>query len=232
MIPTYVVIPFKDEPEMTSSIFRQLREQGEYDYILAYDNGSSDETIKALHDDVRKDRNLRIFSRPDSGIYQMWNEGWRQAVVEAGGPVNIAFLNNDITIPPRFLSTLAHHLRANENTWAVYPDYRCRIEHGVADELTTVATHGTYQHGGMCGWAFMLQGEAINNGLQQVDEEFEWWYGDDDLVGKIVKNGKEVRRIVGFPLDHINEATANNGQNSWTHGAKGRDTERWRQKNS
>ena len=217
---------------MTANLFNALYEDGDYDYILAFNNGSKPETIHALADCVNQDDNLRIFNAVDQTIYHMWNRGWKMAVEETdGGPVNVAILNNDITIPPGFLSLMRKALRSAANVWAVYPDYNLKVKDGVnTNEFRLKPTQGTYQHGGMCGWAFMLRGEIVNYGMPYVDERFEWWYGDDDIVRNITSRGKKVCRVSGLPLDHINEATANNGDNNWTHGAKSRDTQRFKEK--
>lgn len=226
-IDTYVVIPFKDEPGLTSSILEQLCEQDEYQEILLFDNGSREESLDEI-DVFLGGRDITLLSRPDAGIYQMWNEGRAIARERAGGEAhNVLVLNNDITIPPAFIRTLVVYLRSDPDTWIVYPDYSRRIAEGVAPDLSMRPTQGTYQHGGMSGWAFMLKGEVP---LENVDEQFEWWYGDDDLVRQATSKGKMVCRVVGLPLDHINEATANNGDNAWTHGAKDRDTQRFRAK--
>jgi hypothetical protein len=125
---------------------------------------------------------------------------------------------------------LRHALRSNDSIWAVYPDYRVdatTTELPSVIPLDLTPTKGTYQHGGMCGWAFMLRGEAP---IPPVDEQFEWWYGDDDLVRNITTRGKKVCRVNGLGLNHVNEATANNGDNEWTHGAKSRDSKRFKEK--
>lgn len=222
-IKNYVVIPFRDEPELTTRLVRELLEQDEVDELLLYDNGSS--SVRFLDSFVKEDHRVRIFSRPRSSIYQMWNEGWKRAVEETHGqPVNVAILNNDISIPSKFLSTLARWLRSSDTPWCVYPDYNLALWQSGAQRA--VRTVGTYKDGGMCGWAFMLKGETVHEGMPYVDEGFEWWFGDDDIVRNIYQLGHEVWRIQGLPLDHHGEATASNGLNEWTHAAKERDVRR------
>ena len=227
-VPTCVVIPFRNEAQMTSDLLISLREQGNYEAILLFDNGSGQEALDHLAPLLLEDPKLRMFHRPEARIYEMWNEGWSTALGEYP-VVNVAILNNDIAIPAGFLQTLANVLRSSPDIWAVYPDYDRSVADGT-HALGVRDTRGTYQHGGMCGWAFMLRGEAANEGLPYIDTQFEWWYGDDDLVRNVAQLGKRVCRVTGLPLDHIGEKTARNGENEWTHEAKGRDTTRFHQK--
>jgi len=230
VIKNYVVLPFKDEPQLTANVLNDLHRQGDVERVYAINNGSSKESIDFLLDEIEEGvafKELQIPTLPDAGIYEMWNYGWRMAQEAAKGPCNIAFLNNDIIIPPQFLTTLAKHLREDDDCWVTYPDYDASWGDFDASILYSKATKGTYQHGGMSGWAFMLKGEAP---IPYVDEQFEWWYGDDDIVRNVTAQGKKVCRVVGLPLKHINEATARNGENEWTHQAKNRDTARFKKK--
>ena len=218
---------------MTADILNQLVRDGGWDWIHLFDNGSRPESIEQIRESVTVDlaeANIELLRRPNAGIYEMWNEGWSAACSDVEGPVNVAILNNDIVIPEvGFLDTLRHALRCEPDIWAVYPDYRMDVRKHPQGRLPIILTptRGTYQHGGMCGWAFMIRGEAP---LPRIDERFEWWYGDDDLVRNITARGKKVCRVNGLPLNHRNEATANNGENEWTHGAKSRDTKRFKEK--
>jgi hypothetical protein len=226
---TYVIIPFKDEADMTIALLCDLIEQGGYDQILLFDNGSSQGELDRVQEAAGWE-SIRIISRPDSRIYEMWNEGWRMCEdMSPNQRFNLCILNNDIAIPDNFLATMADKLRSKKSCWAVYPDYDLKYMTYAPEELKLKETSGTYQHGGLCGWAFMLKGEAP---IDHVDERFQWWYGDDDLVRKITAAGGKTCRIVGLPLRHVGEATASNGKNDWTHRAKREDeilyNELWR----
>lgn len=227
---TYVAIPFKDEPEITISIINQLVAQDEFDWLMLMDNGSTEESSSAV---IEAMSDKCIYVRwPDYSIYEMWNNAWLDFQKFGDEEFNLAILNNDITIPENYLSTLARFLRSDDEIWLTYADYQRNTCDGTAPTLSGRETTGTYGHGGMSGCAFMVKGEILNQGMPLVDTQFEWWCGDDDIAQNIAKLGKKMVRVVGLPLDHVNEKTARNGENEWIHEAKGRDLarlwEKWR----
>jgi GT2 family glycosyltransferase len=60
----------------------------------------------------------------------------------------------------------------------------------------------------MCGWAFMIKGEAHTlGGLPLIDDGFRWWCGDDDLAFQIQRLGYKIGRVNGLPVDHLGEAS-------------------------
>lgn len=193
----YVVLPVKNKSELTKSLLDELSKQNEYTKILLFDNGSTDDTRELAMSYPR----LEYIYRPDSTIYEMWNEGWAIAQKRCKIPC-VAFLNNDISISSRFLSTLRDALRADKNLWAVYPCYDPRTRDRDAG---VVYTKGTYRQGGMCGFAFMIKGEAP---IDAVDERFQWWYGDDDIAYKIDQAGYKIGRVPKTYVHHIGEATS------------------------
>lgn len=228
---TVAIIPFKDEPERTIRVAEWVIEEGVELYL--YDNGSTPESLGEVLEAVGDNSLVSALCCPGFSIYQMWNHGWRRARNAAKGePVNVAFLNNDIWYCVDTLAILAERLRERENAWIVYPNYNKDIAEGIdpgqAREMRQ--THGTYAQGGMGGSMFMIRGELLDDPLPPIDEQFEWWCGDDDLVRQVALHGGKQYRIIGLPLYHENEATASNGQNDWTHQAKGRDMERLNKK--
>lgn len=232
--PTYVVIPFKDEPDLTCHVLDLVYQEGVVDHILLYDNGSSPETVEQLNqhlealDVSRGGKHVHYFDTPDLGIYQMWNAGWQFAMDnENRGPSNLVFLNNDIDFIPGLIKRMVFMLRRMEDALIIYPDYDRPVSKRVAKGFSPRLTHGTKKDGGMCGHCFVTRTEAAKKGLPMFDEQFEWWCGDDDFARNVANYPASQYRLVGWPCDHLNEATASNGDNDWTHGAKGRDVERY-----
>lgn len=206
-VPTVVVIPFRGKLEMTGDLVHQLANYGGADEVHLFDNDSP-EGPDAVEDWAwgLGHPNVTVHHRPDATITQMWNEGWQWALEESAGPqVNVAFLNNDITVPPGFLQRLARDLRDHDEAWISYPDYD---HQGAVADLGVRVTQGSFRHGGMCGWAFMLKGEAARHGLPFVDEQFQWWCGDDDLAFAVQACGFAQLRCLGLPVAHRGSVTA------------------------
>lgn len=198
------LIPTKQRHDLLAPLVSELLDQGELDHLLIYDNTDEQSIHRWLPpvSDV-----LRILDGSGMTIYQMWNQGWDYALTLAT-EVNLAILNDDITIPSEFIGRMALALRSNPEWWLVYPDYSLRVADDLQWDEPPRETRGSYKDGGMCGWAFMVRAEKRRAGLPRIDEQFEWWCGDDDLAHQIELMGGRQGRIVGLPLDHIHEASA------------------------
>jgi glycosyltransferase involved in cell wall biosynthesis len=177
--PSYAVIPVRDRHELTSALLDQLALPA--DRIVLVDNGS---TTPAR--DVFAGR-ARVVDHPERNISALWNAGLDLIAAEHAGPYNIAVLNNDLSVPPGFLSGLANGLRARPDHLIAYPDHERRLPAGICDSV-----------GRMSGFAFMVRGEA---GLR-LDPQFVWWYGDDDLARQARERGQVVC-VGGLHLEHL-----------------------------
>lgn len=177
--PTYAVIPVRDRHDMTSALLEQLALPA--DRVILIDNGS---TTPAR--DVFEGR-ARVVEHPERNISAIWNAGLDLIAAEQPGPHNVAILNNDLNVPPGFLSGLANGLRARPDHLIAYPDHERRLPAGLCDP-----------GGRMSGYAFMLRGEA---GLR-LDPQFVWWYGDDDLARRARQQGRVVC-VGGLHLNHL-----------------------------
>jgi hypothetical protein len=178
-IPTYVVMAVKDRHEMTARLLSQLDDA---DQIFVFDNGSRRPFPGSI-------------LRPHAAIHGMWNEGLRAARDAAAGAAhNVAVLNNDLEVPPRFLTDLARGLREADDAWIAYPNWEgLDIAPGVAMRVRQAAN----QH--LSGWAFMMRGEV---GLE-FDEQFEWWYGDTDIQRQVEAAGQGVVCVGGVTCVHL-----------------------------
>jgi GT2 family glycosyltransferase len=192
-IPSYVVIPVKNNLALTSALVAQLRDQGGYETILVFDNGSTDDTPGWLAAQAGRG-DLIAIAAGDMTLHQMWNAG--VSLSRARHPAcNIAILNNDLRIGPGFLARLGSALRADLRLWAVSPNYDGRPVDGV--QYVT----STFKRGGLAGFAFMVRGEAFDD--IAFDEHFSWWYGDDDLVAQIYALSHRAGIVAGVTVDHI-----------------------------
>ena len=230
---TFVVVPFKNEQQRTIDFMRALTKE-EFDYRLMLDNGSTLYTAEAVKNECKIDKRFMHINMSGFGIYQMWNYGWKYALDHSGkdGEVNVAILNNDISFLPGTIERLSDALRSEALVGITYPDYDVRCSSlgsiGPTTGFPLRQTTGTYRSGGMCGWAFMIRGEAARWGVPFIDEKLKWWFGDDFIEMKFREAGYKVCRLVGLPVDHASEATASNGENNWTHEAKAKDIEYWK----
>lgn len=201
---THVVIPVRDRVALTASICDQLAGQAGWDRCWVYDNGSQDGTrAHLLH---LRDIDPRFCPIPAAGdpIYRMWDRGFRQA--KTYGATRVLFLNNDVILAPGTVEALNVALDSDPDLWLVYPDYDADPDRepwvtGMRD------TSGTYRHGGMCGWAFMLRAGPVD-WSPLIDPALVWWGGDDDLAFEIEHRGGRQARVVGLPVVHLGSQTA------------------------
>lgn len=154
-----------------------------------------------------------VLDAPGMSIHRMWNLAADRAHLlaeEAHDTVpHLAFLNDDITILPGTLAALGAVLDRDPGVWIVSADYRRRTAEGLhpaGHELV----HGTYRHGGICGWCFMVRAGCWPG----VDETLQWWYGDDDIVFTLEQQGGKAAIALGVPVDHEHEGTARH--HPWT----------------
>lgn len=201
-VPIHVVVPVRDQWPYTRAIVDQVLAEPVAS-LTVMDNGSTDGTAERLAriDDPR----LTVLHRPGAGLHEMWNEGWRRVLP---GPAALAVLNNDVVLAPATLTRLRDALYAEDDRWVAYPDHRRRLQDGDEADGTVTATEGTFAQGGMSGFCFMLRAEAHEAGLPFFDEGFRWWFGDDDLVRNVRRAGRQVVRVDGLPVEHVQEATA------------------------
>lgn len=195
-IRNYVVIPVKDQREMTENLLNQLDRQGGYDGIIVLDNGSGEETKKYLEEQSI----ARVIDAEGAGIHRMWNMGMEIAL-ERGSACNITFLNNDLILGDNFIKNLATALRAGHRLMAISPNYDGRVipSTTIYDRICANRYDGT---GGVPGFAFMVKGEWFADGYR-FPEECMWWFGDNDILNSMLKNGYFWGITPNTTVDHI-----------------------------
>lgn len=201
---THIVIPVRNNVAVTKALCEQLRDES-FTKCWIYDNGSTDETPDYLSALTYADARFFPVTYPDVGIYDLWNDGFRRATHE--GADFVAILNNDLIIRPGTIDVLSKLLQKDPSAWIAYPDYDRSLTDPIV-QFDTRYTAGTYRHGGMSGFCFMLRAKTIYwNPL--VDTQFKLWYGDDDLAFTVQKAGGRQVRVVGWPIEHIGQVTSN-----------------------
>lgn len=196
----HVVIPVRDVVDVTKSICEQIQQQAGWDHCWIYDNGSTDSTPEYL---ATLDSRFTTIIAPELKIYEMWDAGFQRAA--GAGAEAVAFLNNDIDLGPFTFYSLANALYDDRNAIS-YPDYDLSTKE--RHHFTGFRqTYGTYRHGGMSGFCFMLKVSKVD-WFPLVDPQFIWWGGDDDIAFNVEMRGWKQIRVLGLPVDHHNEMTA------------------------
>lgn len=199
--PTYVVVPVKDRRDLTGALLDQLAEQGGYERIYLFDNGSNKTTKNWLS--TLDTPGLVVLDAAGQGIHQMWNTGIRMAVSHARGPCNIAILNNDLVLGDRFLTGLKDGLRSNPQVLAACPNYDQRPTDPPLVPLEGICAGRYDGTGGLCGFAFMVRGEMFAQGFPLFDEDLAWFFGDNELVMHIARAQGLAVMVTGTAVEHV-----------------------------
>lgn len=190
MIKNIVTIPTRFDTSFIPNIYEALK--NEVDEWLIYDNGLDDLEYEKI-----ADLPIHIIDAYGDSIYQMWNRAWKIARTYYQFS-NLFVLNDDVDLLPQTFNALATILRSNAELAAICPNYNKPLKDGIGNsniEYVTI-THG---QNGLAGFAFMLKAELE---IPYVDENFQLWYGDDDLVKKIHIAGYKAAKAMDIPIAH------------------------------
>jgi GT2 family glycosyltransferase len=240
-VKVLAAIPTLEAPDLLWPLLDNLLDDPVVGAILLMDNGlpeAARERAAALSPSVKVQEFYGGNSR--RSLYGMWNDAWQQARV---WQADYLFLcNDDIRILRGTAGKLAEAMdwpnRIREARtrrrdgrydpaddadlmywWLVSPDYNRPTHEGYDRNYSAIErVHGTFRHGGIAGWCFMLRADIP---VVPIDERFAWWCGDDDLAFKVEAAGGGVGVYRGIPVDHEHETTARNY--SWTFEARERD---------
>ena len=150
-------------------------------------------------------------------ISLMWNLGLIEAERRTKGSFDVAVLNDDAIVPSSWfyeVTAAMHEVGAVAGS---------RDQSGVLRGTQTYLTAGPIGlENRLTGYAFILDGDA----RLRLDEQFQWWYGDDDLDWRAREAGGVVK-VPGEPVVH-------RYPNGTTHGElekiAGEDRERFKKK--
>jgi GT2 family glycosyltransferase len=206
-----VVIPVKDNLEMTRDLVGQLVNQGGTTDVLLFDNGSTDpDMVQWLEEQTE----ATVFDATDSpGISHMWNAGIDEALARHHGLADVVFLNNDIRLGPRAIRRLIAGLRSVPQMMAVCPNYDGRPGTGVSP-LKGICANRYDGSGGLAGFAFALRSEWIASGFR-FDEDMAWWYSDNDLCLQIEKAGGWYGMVHESRCMHIDGGSQTETSSDW-----------------
>lgn len=185
---THIVLPVRDHLAVTQNMVEQLKFQDGWEKCWIFNNGSVDDTWNYLIDLYGKDNRFCPIMASGDLIYDMWDSGVYLSKHE--GANFVAVLSNDITLFPDTIKGLRGALAYNPNAWISYPDYN-------ATEPSRIyyrETSGTYNHGGMSEFCFMLKTKYI------------YWHplgGDENIAFKVEKSGGHQLRVMGLPVEKV-----------------------------
>lgn len=209
LVNIYAVIPTHNRP---AELVKLLDSIPPAVHVLVIDNASEprisapsgagfqgDQFIKFLG---RRIQVIRDEEQPPN-LSRLWNIGldWAERLdlnysadhscdpatcTETNFEYAVAILNDDVVLPPEFLSTLAQELISHDVDIA-FP--------GPVGSECLVNRHksppGVDRR--MTGWCFVVRGSS---GLR-ADERLRWWCGDDDLELSALHHGRGTVRVGG-----------------------------------
>lgn len=135
--------------------------------------------------------------RPGYTIYQEWNEALNITGRYEEDRIAVV-LNDDIILPELAISNMVEQMQVCPEFALVGFPYKHQSEKGIREVF------GTYREGGLGGFAWA----AWPHRVARVDERFQWWYGDDDLVKRTIAQGERVGMANIRPVEHVSGSTA------------------------
>lgn len=204
-----VVIPVKDNFEMTRALIGQLFEHGGYDDMLIFDNGTTDpEMVEWLAAQDVAD----VFDAKGASIHEMWNAGIEESKARHKGRADVVFLNNDLRLGEGFVVRMSAGLRSDPSLCAVSGNYDGRRGSGV------IPVHGISAgrmdgSGGLAGFAFMCRSDFLDT--YRFPTEMRWWYGDNDLCLSIEAAGGWYGVVPDALVDHLDGGSVTERPADW-----------------
>jgi hypothetical protein len=178
--------------------------------VRVYDNTPADEDSR-----IPIIPGVTVVRMPGRSIYSEWNDAahWARDLDNA----HLALLNDDLHLTPGVLTALSQALEDSPTYALISVDWDERP----VEEPHIVRARGTFREGGIAGWAFVARSDRWPG----VDPLYQVWYGDDDLVAKLLSTGWEVGRYRGLFVPHETSTTIHNLP--WTQDAIVEDAIRW-----
>jgi hypothetical protein len=190
MTPTYAVLPSLGR-ECLAGAVDSLLDQVDLIFLVRTEEYSipvtRDPAKVIVIDDQTRPRNIQ----------RWWNLGLTAAAARARmlhqEQWNVLVVNDDIVACPQLTAILGPAMRTTTAVLA-YPDntppgnrWVLHTAPGAVDTTTRIS-----------GWCFMIRGES---GLR-ADEQFQWWYGDDDIDWRARSEGGALM-VPGCAVVHL-----------------------------
>ena len=174
--PVNVVIPTKSNFTGLAELLSDLSLDPAVGTICIVADGQA--AFDALPDPP--DHIIKIVVPDGIGIQHMWNRG----IGAVGRDAHIAFLNDDVRLGPKCLSSLASSLSTDPSIGIICPNYST-VE--MTEDRQVFNTCGSRYDGtgGLAGFAMMLRSDLVK--FWNFDENLTWWYGDDDVLLWVTK---------------------------------------------
>lgn len=202
-----VVIPTIGTEGFIYDLLWQLKKQDEYTEIFVYVNLPDGSVIGDELMAITGNR-ISVQRVPEHNIHHMWNMGVGETA--AAGYDVVAILNDDIIIGPNFLSNLVAPMDSDEDIWATSANWDGRDFDG-----EDMYFPGTRKDNGLCGFAFAVRMQAFIDGLEDFDENYTVWYGDDDFYRSITEVHQKKAVMAKHALvDHIGGGSRSFGDRS------------------
>lgn len=190
---TFVFIPTKYPSTIFVDLVLSLSKDPSITKIVIMNNGN---------EDIEGSGNIEVWDMRDLTIYEMWNRAIEY--VQYNNPktkTNIAILNDDIAILDDTIGSLVEYLRKDNSLGIISPDpngtyWSAGIKADWGDPIETNTTAGA---GGITGYCFIVKGEIAPT----IDENLKLYWGDDDLVRKVIDKGYKAAYLKGMPIYHI-----------------------------
>lgn len=202
-----VVIPFTNRADLTIPLVDRIYADGGFRSLVLADNGSDDPKttdwlgrlrtvpkVEVVRYPALGARYVHGLDRPHS-LYRSWNLAieWAARVDDVA-----VILNNDLTVPERFVPRLAEALAAAPADVAIaYPD-TLGTRHPADEPITR--TRGLWPDG-MTPFAFAIDPGRYPT-LPQIDERFILYCGDVELLWRTQATGLTAARVNGLPVEH------------------------------
>lgn len=204
-----VVVPVKDNFEMTRALISQLFEQGGYDDLLVFDNGTTDPDMLAW---LEAQDVAEVFDAKGAGIHDMWNAGVAEAKARHNGRADVVFLNNDLRLSDSFVLRLCAGLHSDPALCAVSGNYDGRRGSGV------IQVHGIQAglmdgSGGLAGFAFAVRSSFLDE--YEFPTDMRWWYGDNDLCLSIDAAGGWYGIVPDALVEHLDGGSQTDRPADW-----------------
>ena len=191
IIPTYVIIPTRDRPQIALDCIESICHQATTIVIL--NNGYLPGRISFQEN--RPNVFWTDLPQTDSpNIQALWNVGIKFAELATRDIVdewNVLILNDDVICPSNLVEQLNNRMRATSAVLA-YPD-----QFGGTEEILHKEAAPVDLKTRITGYAYMLRGES----RIRLDEGFGWWYGDDDLDWRCREAGGSLL-VPGCAVEH------------------------------
>jgi hypothetical protein len=153
---------------------------------------------------VMESRKEHFFYRnePELSLYGVWNQAMAIARYDGGECPIAVILNDDIEIPTGSINLMIEALRKFPDYAVVGGDWQTTNLDPV-EGAPLAQSYGSMRTGGVPGWAFACRADRC-----KVDEQFEWWAGDDDLLHQAMEDGWRIGVQLGAPVRHPEPETS------------------------